>query len=350
MTVLVTGVGFIGGYVVRDLLAAGEQVVLFGYLGGNGDPNGDLPEIDYIDHLVGGGLRDKVEIVVGDAGDLDAITKAAERHAARSVVHFATLLSAGAQANPWLATHINVMGTANAFEVAARLQMEKVVWASTGDVMGTRSIPESGVVTDDCVPDPAWTYGAAKVMGEKLAIAYADKFGINITGIRPTRVYGFGEYIKLGRGGGSSWLSNLLYRPAVGEGPCVIPFGKRSVDFLYVEDLADAFLKALRFRDPNGASSYLVSGDYRPLQEAFAFVRRLLPDAQITLQMEDLELPPGAGLGFSRRVDSGRATADFGYRRRHNMEAGVYRTINENRVFAGKTALPEPPEARIQDA
>src|SRR4051794_5651324 len=140
MTVLVTGVGFIGGYVVRDLLAAGEEVVVYGYLGGTGEANGDLPELDYLDFLVGGGVRDKVKVVVGDAGDLDDLTAAAEEHSARSIVHCATMLAASAQPHPWLSTRVNVMGTANAFEVASRLQMEKVVWMSSNSIFGQRSV------------------------------------------------------------------------------------------------------------------------------------------------------------------------------------------------------------------
>jgi UDP-glucose 4-epimerase len=350
MTVLVTGVGFIGGYVVRDLVAAGEKVVIYGYLGGNGDPDGELPELDYIDHLLGGGVRDKVDVVLGDVGDLDALTAAAERHSATSIVHFATMLAASAQASPWLSTRINVMGTGNAFEAAARLHMDKVVWMSSSSVFGARSIPPSGVVNDDSVPDPEWAYGASKLMGEKLAIAYADKFGVNITGIRPTRVYGFGEHVKLSRGGASSWLNNLLYLPAIGAEPGVVPFGRRSLNFLYVEDVSDGVLKALRYRDPEGASSYLFSGDHRPISEAVDFVRRLLPDAGLDLSMEDLPLARGAGLAFAMDADSSRASERFDFDARHTMEAGVYRTLNANRVFAGLPPIPEPPEARVPAA
>jgi nucleoside-diphosphate-sugar epimerase len=255
MTVLVTGVGFIGGYVVRDLLAAGEEVVVYGYLGGTGEANGELPELDYMDFLVGGGIRDRLKVVVGDAADLDALTTAAERHSAGSIVHCATMLAASAQSQPLLSTRVNVLGTANAFETASRLQMEKVVWMSSNSVFGPRSVPPSGRVSDDCVPDPDWAYGASKLMGEKLALAYADKFGVNITGVRPTRVYGFGEYVKLSRGGASSWLNNLLYVPALGGGPAVVPFGGRSLNFLYVEDVAAGVVQALRYRDPAGAGS-----------------------------------------------------------------------------------------------
>ncbi|MEU2007032.1 NAD-dependent epimerase/dehydratase family protein [Rhodococcus sp. NPDC019627] len=343
MAVLVTGVGYVGGYAVRDLVAAGERVVLFGYLGGNGDAAGtDLPELDYLNYLVGGDLREKVDVVVGDVSDLDAMTRAAERYGVRSVMHFATLLSSAAQSNPLLAAHVNVIGTVNVFEVAARLALEKVVWASSTTIFGPRSVPESGVLTDDCVYDPEWIYGASKVMSEKLAVAYSDKHGTDITGLRLSRVYGFGEYIKMSRGGGSSWLANLLYTPAVDGGPTMVPFGRRNLDFLYVEDVADAFVKALNFRSDTGSGNYIISGDYRPISEAVDFVSRLLPDAQITLNMEDLALPPGSGLAFSQHLDSSRAAMDFGYRSRFNMEAGAYRTVNRNRVFAGLPSIPDP--------
>jgi UDP-glucose 4-epimerase len=350
MTVFVTGVGFIGGHVVRNLVAAGQKVVLFGYLGGTGDPSGPVPELEYIHELIDGDARDLVEVEIGDVGDLDAMTRAADRHGARSIMHFATMLSAGAEASPWLATRVNVMGTANVFETAARLAMEKVVWCSSNSVFGPRSGDEHGRLTDDSVYDPEWTYGGAKVMGEKLAVAYANKYGLNITGIRPGRTYGFGEHVKLTRGGGSSWLNNLLYNPVVTNEPCVVPFGSRKLDFLYVEDLAAGMVKALRYQDPNGTGNYLIGGDYRPVAEAVEFVRTLLPEASITLDDADLELVPGSTLGFSRQSDWSRAHADFGYEAKHHMEAGVFRTINQYRKLVNLPPIEEPEVARLLDS
>jgi nucleoside-diphosphate-sugar epimerase len=349
MSVMVTGVGHVGAYAVRDLVDAGQRVVLFGFLGGVGDPHGDLPEAAYLDHLLGGRLRDYVDVVVGDVSDLEAMTRTAEKHGVSSVLHFATLLSAGAQQNPLLAAHVNVLGTVNVFEVASRLAMEKVVWASTVDVFGGRSVNASGVITDDCVYDPGFVYGASKVLSEKLAFSYAEKHGVDITGLRLARVYGFGEHVKLARGGGTSWFANLTYRPVVETGRFVVPFGTRSMDFLYVEDVADAFLKALHHR-PGGSDNYLISGDYRPLREAVDFVRELLPEADIELSMDDLDLVSGAGMGFSRDYDSSRATLDFGWSPRFSMEAGVFRTINGNRDMVGLPLLPEPAVARVKGA
>jgi nucleoside-diphosphate-sugar epimerase len=340
MTVLVTGVGFIGGYVVRDLLAAGEQVVLFGHLGGNGRSGDELPEIKHVDRLVGGDLRDKATVIVGNVGDLDALTVAAEQHDVTSIVHLATILSATAYRDPLAGTRANLVGTNNAFEVAARLRMRKVVWGSSSDIFGPRSVPPSGIVTDDCVYDPESAYSASKLMGEKLAVVYADISGVNITGFRPTRVYGFGDFVRANRRSASSWLNDLLYKPVVEPGPVVIPYGSRELDFLYVEDLSEGIHRALHFEDPDGAGSYLVGGDHRPISEAVAFVRQLLPEAQITLDPDDLApLRSGASLGFARRVDSSRATTAFGYRTRTSMESGILRTINGNRSLVSLPAL-----------
>lgn len=349
MSVLVTGVGFLGGYAVRDLLARGEDVVLYGYLGGDGTPDGELPEIPYLDMLTGAEIRERVAVVVGDIADLDALTRAAERHEVRKIMHFATMLPTAAELEPYSGVRVNVMGTANVFEVAARLRMEKVVCSSSQCVFGPRSVPPSGVVSDDSVFDPVWGYGAAKLMGEKLAQAYADSKGLDITSIRASRVYGFGEHVKLGRGGGSAWLANLLYKPAIGAGATKVPFGARSLDFLYIEDLSAAMLAALDFHEPEGAGCYLVTGDYRPIRDAVNFVRQLLPDAEIEVNDEDIELPRGATMNALVPMDSGRASSAFGYRARHHMEAGVYETINRNRQLAGLPEIPKPLAACVSD-
>ena len=106
-------------------------------------------------------------------------------------------------------------------------------------------------------------------------------------------------------------------------------------------------VSALDFKEPEGSGTYLIDGDHRPIREAVEFVRRLLPEAQIDLNDDDLPLAPGATLNFEMKTDSSGATAAFGYRARHSMEAGVFKTINGNRIHAGLPALEEPPEAAV---
>jgi UDP-glucose 4-epimerase len=127
-----------------------------------------------------------------------------------------------------------------------------------------------------------------------------------------------------------------------------VPFGRRSLGFLYVEDLVSAMLTALDFKEPEGSGNYLIDGDHRPIREAVEFVRRLLPEAQIDLSDDDLPLAPGATLNFEMKTDSKGATAAFGYQARHSMEAGIFKTVNGNRIHAGLPALEEPPEAAVR--
>ncbi len=342
MAVMVTGIGHVGGYVVRDLLEADEQVVIYGFFGGTGGAsNPGVPDLDYVDTVVGGGLRDKVRVVVGDIADLGGLVTAAERYDVTKIVHLASLLSSGVEANPPLAVRVNIVGTANVFEAATRLGMEKVAWASSVDVFGDRSVPASGIVTDDAPYDPPFIYGAGKVMCEQMAARYAANHGLDITGLRLTRVYGFGEHIKAARGGGSSWMSGLLYEPAVGGGAVVVPFGARPMDFLYLEDVASAFMKALAYRGA-GATNYIINGDYRMISEAYEFVHRLFPDAPLRLSMEDIPLPAGSSLIWTQKFDSSRAAADLGHRSRFSMEEGFLRTINNNRASAGLPPVAEP--------
>jgi hypothetical protein len=76
-------------------------------------------------------------------------------------------------------------------------------------------------------------------------------------------------------------------------------------------------------------------------------VKKLVPQADISLSMDDLPLAKGAGLAFTMDCDSSRAHDLFGFDARHSMEAGVYRTLNTNRIFAGMPPIPEPAEARL---
>lgn len=345
MTTMVTGIGHAGSYIVRDLLSAGEDVVLFGLFGGpGGGPDAPTPDLQVMQQVVGIDYAERVKIVVGDIRDLDALEGTAEAHGVTKVVHMASMLSAAVEANPPLAVQVNSVGTANVFETAARLKLDKVVWASSMDVFGHGPAYEGKTIDDDFPYDPPYVYGATKVFSEYLARQYARNHGLSITGMRLSRIYGYGEHIKATRGSGTSWLSSLLYDPAVGTNTeVVVPFGARSMDFVYIEDVASAFLKALAHTEP-GSRNYLTLGDYRPIADAYTFVRRVFPDAPVRLDRQDAPLPSGSSMTWAVRHDGGRAAAEIDYRPRFHLEEGLLRTMNDNRAAAGlqPVSAPEP--------
>ncbi|WP_157788928.1 NAD-dependent epimerase/dehydratase family protein [Rhodococcus rhodochrous] len=343
MTVMVTGTGFVGSYVVRDLLAAGKKVVLYGYFGGRGEPADiELPDLKFLDYLLGGDLFDKVAVVVGDIADQDALRAAIEAHDVDSIVHLASMVGAASEANAPAAVRVNAGGTANVFETAARMELKKVVWASSVTVFGPRSEGEGGIVTDDSMYDPTSVYGATKVFSEYLATRYFENFGLDTVGLRLSRVYGFGEHVKAGRGAGSGWLLNALHAASVGSGPARFLFGDYSLDFHYVEDVADAFVRALD--GPNvGGRCFLTHGDYRPIREGYEFLRAMLPDGDFSLERDGGDgLPAGANMAWARRYDASRAEAELGIRSRYSMEEGLYRTVSRYRRYEGLPDVSRP--------
>jgi len=163
--------------------------------------------------LLGGRLRDSVDIVIGDVSDVrhDPCGREAE---VTSVLHFATLLSAGAQQNPlWL--HASCPRTVNVFETAARLQMRR----SSGPAAAMSSPAlrvRVGVISDDCIYDPGFVYGASKVASEKLAFAYADST-VSISRAPACRSMALASTSSL-RARWQLLAANLLYRPVVEQG------------------------------------------------------------------------------------------------------------------------------------
>ncbi len=343
MTVMITGIGFVGGYIVRDLLAAGSDVVLYGLFGGIPDGATEYIDIENARHIARGQDWSRVTVVPGDIRDTDQLESTLREHGVTKVVHLASIMAAAAEQNPSLAVSVNVGGSVALFDAAVRTGVQRLVWASSINVFGPASQGANAVITDDSPVDPTSVYGITKVCVERLAGRYHLNHGLNVVGLRLGKVYGFGEHVKAGRGGGNTWFANLIELPARGLGPTVVPFGEKSLGFQYTEDIASAFVGALDSTQGAGRS-FLTGGDYRPVREAFEYVRSLLPEAQMTLQDGGAAagLQAGGETNWARHFDGGRLAEVLDIRPRFSMEQGIHTTVNAYRELAGLPAVPTP--------
>jgi len=301
MAYLVTGAtGFIGSYLVKELLREGEEVVAYDI----------LPAGNALDDVLTPEEKAKVKLIKGDILDLAQLLRAIKENNVTSVFHLAALLPPACIANPKLGVRVNCEGTANVFEAARILNLTKVVWASTGSVFGTQSMYPDGNISNDAPHIPLTLYSACKSLNEHLAQNYFEHYGVDSSAIRPTVVYGIGRREGLAY----RLVEELMIKPVRGE-PAEVPYGDSLIDWLYVEDAVGALIACSKVtKAPTRA--YNTSGDVRTVHEASEYAKEISPGAEITL-LKDGDLP------IAVRFDTTPLEQETGFRSKWTLKDGM---------------------------
>ena len=274
---VVTGaLGCIGGWVVKQLLDRGDTPIVFDL---PGDPR-------RIRELVGEEMLSRVRFENVDITDLDAFQGAIADSGARRIVHLAGLQVPFCKADPAKGALVNVLGTIHVLEVAKRLELDGVVYASSGAVYG----PPEGEIncpTESDVLEPTTHYGVFKKANEGNARIYAQDDGVRSVGLRPLTVYGVGR--DQGMTSGPTTAMRALVR---GEASTIAFSG--TTDFLYVADCAAAFLTCVD-NCPEGAPVFNLSGQSLSVLDFVATVEKVATelglDASGKISIDGPELP-----------------------------------------------------------
>jgi nucleoside-diphosphate-sugar epimerase len=154
---------------------------------------------------------------------------------------------------------------------------------------------------------------------------YFGKYGVDSIAIRFGKVYGApwkgGSLFPMG--GSTVITDELIVKPAFGK-PGRVPSGDATLNWLDVEGAARSVMMASSATTKTRA--FNINGDIRPMTEAVAHVRKLIPNAWITV------LPGLAdSIGRAVKYDATRAKEEIGYEPRWKMEDGIQKVIEEVR-------------------
>ncbi len=275
-TTLVTGgCGFIGTWVVRELLGRGVEVVVL--------DAGARPERW---RRVIGPAGDQVPVVQGDLLDRGLLSRIFQGYQISHVIHLAALLTPACQADPWEGCQVNVLATLALFEQIrkAPAPVKGFSYASSVAVFGDE--PDHAVGMAGLNYEPATFYGVFKKSVEMIASQYWRHFRIASLGIRPQVAYGPEREVGLTAG------PSLAARAAArGDGFAISYTGRVGYD--YVEDVALAFVRGA-LETPPGAEVVDLEGEIADVSDVIAAIARAVPEAASKLSMHGPTIPAQA--------------------------------------------------------
>jgi nucleoside-diphosphate-sugar epimerase len=254
--ILITGgAGFIGTH-LAERLCEKSAVVLF--------DNGRRDSLSLAPHLRSNA---NVKFVAGDT--LDAASVEGALDGAETVIHLAAIAGVSSYYDESLKTlQVNVLGTVNVLEAAAKKRVKHFIQFSTSEVFGpdALAVDEEHACGIGPSSDRRWVYATSKLAGEHLCLRYGEKCGFAATVVRPFNIYGPRQ---LGEGA----ISNFC-RASVEESALTI-YGDGTAlrAWCYVSDLVDAVEAILAHRDAT-AGRVLNIGNPREVETTLGLVRR----------------------------------------------------------------------------
>lgn len=253
--ILVTGgAGYIGSHLVMALLEKGEDVIVFDSL--------ELGHAKTIETLKKYG---NLKFVKGNLKNLDEIRGAFLVNKIDSVVHFAAYSQvAESVKNPQKYYYNNVYGTLNLLNAMLEFGVKKIVFSSTAATYGE---PVYTPIDEKHPQQPINPYGNSKLMVEKILDDYDKAYGLKSVRLRYFNVAGADSKARIGE-----WhepethlIPNVLKAKEdkvfkmfgtdydTIDGTCVR-------DYINVEDLAQAHIKALEYLNDDGETNFFNLG------------------------------------------------------------------------------------------
>lgn len=250
MKILVTGgAGYIGSHFVRYLIKNGHQATVIDNLS-RGYKEAVPPEVEF----------DDIDLL-----DFDSLSYSIRSQLPDAIVHFAAFAYVGESVDhPELYYQNNVVGGFNLIRAAVENGVTKFVFSSTCSIYGN---PVRIPIGEEQLPNPINPYANTKLIIEMLLKDFENAFRMRHVALRYFNAAGADPSGEIGeKHSPEPHLIPIVYQTALGQREKVLVFGNDYDtpdgtcirDYIHVNDLADAHLKALDYL-ANGNPSAVIN-------------------------------------------------------------------------------------------
>jgi UDP-glucose 4-epimerase len=231
-------------------------------------------KIRVVDDLSSGRAQDldnlPVELIVGDIRDPRVVDQA------MAGVQIVVCLAAHTGVvqsveDPAADMSVNVAGTLNLLEAAVRHRVDRFIFASTGGAIVGEAEPP---VHEEMPPRPLSPYGAGKLAGEGYCSAFWGSYGLKTVPLRFSNIYGPFSYHK------GSVIAKFCRRIQGRQELTIYGDGEQTRDFLFVEDLCQAILRASRVDLPFGSPIQLGTGRETTINDLVQILGQVVGEVQ----------------------------------------------------------------------
>jgi UDP-glucose 4-epimerase len=312
------GAGFIGSHLVDALIERGHRVVVVDNLSTGKKENINKKAKFY-----------KIDICSPKIGEIF------KKEKPQICFHFAAQINVRKSVeDPLFDAKVNILGSLNVIQNflqlrtsyfkprtsyfkprTSNLEHPTFIFASTGGAIygEAKRIP----TPEDYPPNPISPYGIAKLTVENYLKFYKENFGLKFISLRFSNVYGPRQDPKGEAGVVAIFIDKLLR----GERPTIFGDGNQTRDFIFVEDVVSACLKAMEYKGKKEIFN-IGTGIETSINELYKIISKLLK-----AKIKPKYAPEKPGDLKRSCLDISLAKRELKWKPKYNLEKGLQKTI-----------------------
>jgi len=295
---VIGGCGFIGSHLTDKLIEKGHKTAVLDNLSTGKKEN----------------LNKKAKFYKIDICSLE-ISRIFKKEKPEIVFHLAAQIDVRKSIeDPMEDARINILGSLNVLENCRKNKVKKIIFASTGGaIYGEAKI----VPTPEDYPEyPLSPYGIEKLTIDKFLNYYYQVFGLPYVSLRLANVYGPRQNSKGEAGVVAIFIDKMLS----GGQPVIYGSGKQSRDFVFVDDVVEAFVSAAKSRKSGiynigTARETDINTIFKKLKKATG------------LKCKEVHKPAKAGEQKRSCLDSLKAKKELKWQPKYNLDKGLRKTL-----------------------